>query len=69
MCLYSTVIKRKVALGRCQHDEYHLIKDWFAMIPNEEAKEFAEWILDLASASHQQQFEEEYGEPSTTNIY
>ncbi len=60
VCKYSTKVKRNLPLGRCDKDEFHLIKDWFALIPNKEAKAFAEWLLDLASASHKETFEEEY---------
>ena len=60
VCRYSTGIKHKVALGRCYDDEYHLIKDWFALIPNAEAKAFAEWLLDLARRDWDRQFAKEY---------
>ena len=61
VCKYSTKIKRNLPLGRIVgENEYHLIKDWFALIPNDEAKAFAEWLLDLAEASHRKTFEEEY---------
>lgn len=66
VCLYSTVIKRDIPIGRVVgKDEYHLIKDWFALIPNKEAKDFAEWLLVLANRAHHERFNEEYpGLPS-----
>lgn len=59
-CMYSTKIKRNKPLGRGELNEFHNIKDWFALIPNEDAKAFADWILDLAAEAHQKQFEGEY---------
>ena len=61
VCLYSTVIKRNFPIGRIVgKDEYHLIKDWFALIPNADAKAFAEWLLVLANRAHHERFNEEY---------
>lgn len=61
VCVYSTVIHRKLPIGRIVgKDEYHLIKDWFALIPNKEAKGFAEWLLVLANRAHYEKFNEEY---------
>ena len=35
--------------GKRSHSEFHPIKDWFRLIPNETAKQFAQWLLRLAA--------------------
>ncbi len=60
VCVWSTTVKQGIRLGRCDHDEYHLIKDWLALLPNDEAREFAKWLLTLAAAAWQEQFDGEY---------
>lgn len=60
VCRYSTGVKRKIRLGRCHGEEFHLIKDWFALIPNAEARAFAAWLLELAERDWDATFNREY---------
>lgn len=60
VCRYSTGIKNDLPLGRAQACEFHQIKDWFALIPNDEAKAFAVWVLGLAANDFDNQLEKDY---------